>query len=243
MSGIIPISFEGIELVVQADERHEFLMTTKEVAEGYGVSESVIREHKRVHADELVDGKHFIACVRKTDAGKPPVKSTLWTKRGVIRLGFYIKSQRAILFRDFAEDLIIDKDPPQDDALAYKETIMLQNEHLAGMANKLESSKVELIEAQKQIIEAQKQALSAQEFALKLAHSYISQKPKQQINDKQNTRVVNKSEHRKMQDLYWGKMSVEQIAEKTNWSESTVKRHVHGKSAEYFNKKFQGGFA
>ena len=30
-----------------------------------------------------------------------------WTKRGIIRLGFFIKSKQAILFRDWAEDLII----------------------------------------------------------------------------------------------------------------------------------------
>ncbi len=33
--------------------------------------------------------------------------ATLWTKRGIIRLGFFIKSNRAKQFRDWAEDLII----------------------------------------------------------------------------------------------------------------------------------------
>ena len=31
----------------------------------------------------------------------------MWTKRGIIRLGFFIKSDRARLFRDWAEELII----------------------------------------------------------------------------------------------------------------------------------------
>jgi len=32
---------------------------------------------------------------------------TLWTKRGIVRLGFFIKSERAKLFRDWAEDFIL----------------------------------------------------------------------------------------------------------------------------------------
>jgi Phage antirepressor protein KilAC domain len=34
--------------------------------------------------------------------------ATLWIKRGIIRLGFFIKSARAKHFRDAAEDLVID---------------------------------------------------------------------------------------------------------------------------------------
>jgi len=33
----------------------------------------------------------------------------LWTKRGIVRLGFFVKSERAKMFRDWAEDLVIDK--------------------------------------------------------------------------------------------------------------------------------------
>jgi hypothetical protein len=32
---------------------------------------------------------------------------TFWTKRGIIRLGFFVKSDLARLFRDWAEDLIV----------------------------------------------------------------------------------------------------------------------------------------
>ncbi|MEZ7925978.1 hypothetical protein [Cloacibacterium sp.] len=94
---------------------HEFLMTTKEVAHGYGTSEYVIRRSKSDHSAELIEGKHFIKGVDITPKG---VKNThtlvnaqphqvFWTKRGIIRLGFFIKSKQAILFRDWAEDLII----------------------------------------------------------------------------------------------------------------------------------------
>ncbi len=41
----------------------------------------------------------------ETNGGKQ--RKLFWTKRGVIRLGFFIKSERAKKFRDWAEDLIL----------------------------------------------------------------------------------------------------------------------------------------
>lgn len=101
------ITIDADEIVVRISQDHEFLLETKEVALGYGVSETVIRRHKQEHADELVDGKHFVSCVQNMNAGGPPIKRTLWTKRGVIRLGFFIRSERAKRFRDAAEDLVL----------------------------------------------------------------------------------------------------------------------------------------
>lgn len=87
-------------------------MTSKEVAKGYGISEITLRRHKMEQSEELVEGKHFIAAVRilngeEQSTLKIPHNTTLWTKRGIIRLGFFIKSERSKLFRDWAEDLII----------------------------------------------------------------------------------------------------------------------------------------
>lgn len=50
----------GLTVAVLPNEAHEFLMTTKEVALGYGVSMETIRSHKGLHSDELVEGKHFL---------------------------------------------------------------------------------------------------------------------------------------------------------------------------------------
>ena len=107
---------ENLIVTVEPDRKHEFLMTTNEIAKGYGISGGTIRKHKIEHQDELVEGKHFITCVHKLDtratksnAGTESAtyKQTLWTKRGIVRLGFFIKSERAKLFRDWAEDLVI----------------------------------------------------------------------------------------------------------------------------------------
>ncbi len=106
---LIETQFEGLILYVRPHETHEWLMETKLVAEGYGVSEEVIRNHKSRNARDFEEDKHFISvtnCYANPRGGIAHIQ-TFWTKRGVIRLGFFIKSERARLFRDWAEDLII----------------------------------------------------------------------------------------------------------------------------------------
>ena len=99
---------EGIEVTIIPNDKFEYLMTTKEVAKGYGTSEYVIRQNKSYNSAELIEGKHFIGNVRISHAaGNGSSKGTLWTKRGIIRLGFFIKSEQAKLFRDWAEDLVM----------------------------------------------------------------------------------------------------------------------------------------
>lgn len=45
---------------------------------------------------------------------KIPHNTTLWTKRGIVRLGFFIRSEQAKLFRNWAEELIITIDERRD---------------------------------------------------------------------------------------------------------------------------------
>jgi hypothetical protein len=89
---------------VLPSEQYGFLMDTKQVSIGYGVSSQNIREHKRIN-DEFVEGKHFVVGVRFSDSD--PENKVYWTKRGIVRLGFFIKSKQSKQFRDWAEDLII----------------------------------------------------------------------------------------------------------------------------------------
>jgi len=84
---LIETQFEELTIYVRPDETYEWLMETKLVAEGYGVVESNIRKHKMSKKDELVLGKHYIT-VTNSNGGE---NLTFWTKRGVIRLGFFIK--------------------------------------------------------------------------------------------------------------------------------------------------------
>lgn len=96
------VQFESINLEVREESTHEWLLETALVAEGYGVNENSLRSTKSRNDDELIEGKHWL--VLQSATGRSQV---FYTKRGVIRLGFFIKSERAKKFRDFAEDLIL----------------------------------------------------------------------------------------------------------------------------------------
>lgn len=72
--------------------------TSEYVAERYGVSTTNIKVHKREHADEIVEGIHFV--VAKNDRNRPVIK---WTLRGIIKLGMFIRSNESKAFRIWAE--------------------------------------------------------------------------------------------------------------------------------------------
>lgn len=93
------VKFNSTSLDIIPDEQHEWLISTKQVAEAYWVSQSVIRSHKSSKSKELKNGKHYT--VQKMDG------LTYWTKKGCVRLWFFIKSKNAEEFRDWAEDYVI----------------------------------------------------------------------------------------------------------------------------------------
>ncbi len=115
MTTIVKTFEDDIELNLIVDETHQFLLPTKEVALGYGVNSDVIRQHKSNNKDELIESKHFVIGenlsrekISQLDISANNLNKTIfWTKRGLVRLGFFIKSQRAKKFRDWCEDLII----------------------------------------------------------------------------------------------------------------------------------------
>ena len=112
---LMPITVvEGLAVNVVPSERHEFLMTTKDVAKGYGASQYAIRMSKLRHDDELTEGKHYVTGITKCYGVTIPHNAIFWTKAGVVRLGFFIKSDRAKLFRDWAENLILKIDEQTD---------------------------------------------------------------------------------------------------------------------------------
>lgn len=99
------LQFDDIQLNVRPHQVHEWALTTAEVAAGFGVSPEAIRSHKSRNADELIEGKHFVSVANCNAVGNQA--DTWWTKKGVVRLGFFIKSERAKRFRDWSEDLIV----------------------------------------------------------------------------------------------------------------------------------------
>lgn len=112
---------EELSVNVIPNTEFEFLMTTKEVANGYGTSKYVVQQQYHRKSEELFEGKHYFSALtfcqlvglEPKDLNLPH-NAILWTKRGIVRLGFFIKSQRAKLFRDWAEELIIKIDEQTD---------------------------------------------------------------------------------------------------------------------------------
>ena len=78
---------------------HCWTMTTAQLAEGYGVSPSTLRGNKKNNEDELKEGHHWF----KDEQGH-----THWTKAGAVRMGMFVKSDRAVQFRDMAEALVVE---------------------------------------------------------------------------------------------------------------------------------------
>lgn len=123
---------DGLTVNILPNEQFEFLMTTKEVAHGYGTSDYVVRKTMLRHSDEFIEGKHYVLgkdLYQKGGTKCPTLENAVtkchtlfnaqpnqvfWTKRGVVRFGFYITSKQGKLFRDWAEDLIIAFDQQKD---------------------------------------------------------------------------------------------------------------------------------
>jgi BRO family, N-terminal domain. len=120
---------DNLHVSILPNQQHEFLMTSKEVADGYGISQRAINKHSVEHSDELLEGKHFVkgGTISSTLEGTNlQPNQTFWTKRGIVRLGFFIKSERAKQFRDWAEDLVIFVTEKREELLARIEELERQ---------------------------------------------------------------------------------------------------------------------
>lgn len=104
---------ENLSVQVLPNLDYEFLMTSREVERGYDVTVHSLRMTRLRNSDELTEGKHYVLGKGVTVC-YPSIKAqphqVFWTKRGIVRLGFFVKSKQAKLFRDWAEDLIIKLD-------------------------------------------------------------------------------------------------------------------------------------
>lgn len=119
------------ELTVEVvpNEAYEWLLSTKDVAEGYGLNRNALSMTKARNEDELIEGKHWVITKRDTLGGSQD--TLMWTKRGVVRLGFFIKTPMAKEFRDWAEDYIIEgRAKPKTPAIpqTFSEALLLAAE-------------------------------------------------------------------------------------------------------------------
>jgi len=129
------ITFNDVELHLQEHSQYEFLLSNKEVALGYGITENAIIKHLKRRSDELIEGKHWLRLEVQTKGGKQKVIH--WTKKGIVRLGFFIKSENAKKFRDWAEDYIVNKKATQTQHNPYIYQLERENTELRRAINRL----------------------------------------------------------------------------------------------------------
>ena len=99
MEAIVAFNDLNLEILEYQDT---WSLSNKQVADGFGVSESTVREQKRT--GEYVEGVHCYLSENLTGNAK----QTFWTKKGVITLGFKLReTPQTILFRDWASDYIL----------------------------------------------------------------------------------------------------------------------------------------
>jgi hypothetical protein len=109
----LPVNSD-LSVTVIRNNAFGYLMTMHDVSSGYGVAVNTIRNHYLNHKDELVEGTHYVrgSQILGTLGNNQP-NQIYWTKAGVIRLGFFIKSERAKMFRDWAEKVILTVTAPK----------------------------------------------------------------------------------------------------------------------------------
>lgn len=107
------VKFENIKLDVHPNKEHEWVLETSLVAKGYEVDAIRIQQAIVRRKEDLIEGKHYIRgyTIDSTLKKNAQPNQIFWTKNGVVRLGFFLRCEKAKVFRDWAEDLILGKNP------------------------------------------------------------------------------------------------------------------------------------
>ena len=170
--------------------------TTEYVAERYGTSVTNIRDHKREHADEIVEGIHFVV---ETNKFRKPV--TKWTLRGIIKLGMFIRSNESKAFRIWAEreleKIILDAKDRQNQINGYKGQLAKHNSVIASLKNELakrgkiyDAEVIERYEQKEENLRAMlHNAKAERDFYFKRTQEL---KQKQNVKDSEIVRILNK---------------------------------------------------
>jgi len=98
------IQYNDLELHPLLDEKHEWFLTLNEVAKAFEVDTQQILELKTAHEDALTQGRHY-QMESVISGGKKSSELMLWSKKGIIRLAYYLRNDAGLRFLDFAEDL------------------------------------------------------------------------------------------------------------------------------------------
>ena len=98
------IAYKNINFTPYHHQQLGEMLSNKDVALGYGVSEKALSLTKSRNSDELIEGIHWLRIEVQTKGGKQKVIH--WTLDGIHMLGFFIKSKEAKHFRKWAAKLL-----------------------------------------------------------------------------------------------------------------------------------------
>lgn len=100
------IAFAGSNLTVHTvSDPKRWFMTVEEVAKAYGVTKDAIFKSLDRHKDELREGLERCRQSVHTPGGEQD--ALIIYREGVIKLGYFMRGERAKAFRQFATDLVI----------------------------------------------------------------------------------------------------------------------------------------
>ena len=115
MTNLITVEInEDVFIEVQEDSKYEWVISSEDVAEGYGMSASSLRSVKSRNTHKFVEGTHFIMITSSVadcnSRDNLKSKKLMWTKSGVLKIGMQgINTPLADAFVDWAVSFIIKK--------------------------------------------------------------------------------------------------------------------------------------
>ena len=107
------IQYNDLELHPLLDARHEWLLSINEVSKAFNVDVNTILQIKESNQSTLIEGRHY-QYEEIRSGGIKSSKVLLWSKKGILRLAYYLKNDDALKFLDFAEDLNLHSDQSVD---------------------------------------------------------------------------------------------------------------------------------
>lgn len=125
---IVKFEDKTLTILQMEDPKKLWGMTVDEVAKGYGISPRTVQTHLTRHPDEIREGYERGTSICITPGGAQ--EKTVVYRDGVIKLGFFIRSDKAKLFRQWATDLLsaaMDQVPqyaPEEILYSHKEAFL-----------------------------------------------------------------------------------------------------------------------
>ncbi len=130
------IQYKELELHPVIDNKHDWLLSQNETCEAFSIDNAAIERLMEAHTETLSENRHYLTSTL-VSGGSTTSPIMFWTKKGIIRLAYYLKSDDALAFLDFAEDLDLTSDQSDDRQISHfydevEETLLQKLEGLKG---------------------------------------------------------------------------------------------------------------